>query len=134
MKTNDKTETPITLNMNTLLAMAQQNPEYSKMLAGLYHVDELIKKFVADEVDRITDGTMYYIKTEIMNQVYNLYLFNAEVNATVGFTWVLADFLTKCQTKMIENEVIKVTRVMVKRLNNGPLKKGTNVTTWISLE
>jgi hypothetical protein len=119
-----------TLNLNQLSELARTNPKYAKMFAGLAQIDNYIKKFVEDIVRNQTDPSIYYIKTELMAQCYTLYLFNSERQATVGVSWPLADFLTKCEDKTIELDMnIKVKR-MISKFGEAGLSTGDKIT-WI---
>ena len=101
------------------------------MFGGLAQIDNSIKKFVEEIVCNQTgDSSVYYIKTELMSQCYNLYLYNSERRITVGVSWLLVDFLQKCENKTIEYEVnTKITR-MLKAFDKNDLL--TNKINWIN--
>lgn len=109
------------INLNDLKILAKKNPKYAKLLGEIAGIDQLIKNIVNDTITNSTDPKVYFIKTELFNQCYNLYLFNSELNATVAHTWLFDDFLKKCQTKMIDIEVETVTKYMLKKFKEEKL-------------
>ncbi len=119
-----------TLNLNQLSTMAQTNPRYAKMFAGLAQIDKYIKKFVEDVVCNQTDPDIYYIKTELMAQCYTLYLYNAERQATIGVSWPLADFLKKCEDKSIEFDINAKVTQMISKFGEAGLSVGDRIN-WI---
>lgn len=122
---------PKAINLSQLGELAKANPKYARMFGGLAQIDNSIKKFVEEIVCNQTgDSSVYYIKTELMSQCYNLYLYNSERRITVGVSWLLVDFLQKCENKTIEYEVnTKVTR-MIKAFDKNDLL--TNKINWIN--
>lgn len=125
-----KIKTPIeAINLNQLAALAKVNPKYTKMFAGLSQIDNLIKKFVEDTICNYADPSVYYIKTELMAQCYTIYLYNSERESTIGATWPLAEFLTKCESKTIEYDVISKTKQMLNKFGQAGLS--TDKINWI---
>lgn len=118
------------INLNKLAELARANPRYAKMLAGLAQIDNFIKDFVKDIVTSEADASIYYIKTELMNQCYTLYLYNSERQATVGVSWALADFLQKCEDKSIEYDVNNKVRRMIAKFGESGLSVGEKIN-WI---
>ena len=106
------------LNLNDLSLLARKNPKYAKLLGELAGIDQIIKNFANDIITNYSDSNVYFIKTELLNQCYNLYLYNSERNATIGYSWLFDDFLTKCQTKVIEKDVEKAVKKMIDSFNN----------------
>lgn len=106
------------LNLNDLSLLARKNPKYAKLLGELAGIDQIIKNFANDIITNYSDPNVYFIKTELLNQCYNLYLYNSERNATIGYSWLFDDFLTKCQTKVIEKDVEKAVKKMIDSFNN----------------
>ena len=119
------------INLEDLYKLAQANPKYSKMLQGLYSIDVIIKNFVSNTIDENDDSSLYYIKTELMSQCYNLYLYSIERQAIVGVTWELTDFLTKCETKLIEADVEKKTLKMLNKFQQQKLMLGERIN-WVN--
>lgn len=109
------------INLNDLKTLAKKNPKYAKLLGEIAGIDQLIKNIVNDTITNSDDPKVYFIKTELFNQCYNLYLFNSELNATIGHTWLFDDFLNKCQTKIIDIEVETVTKDMLKKFKQEKL-------------
>lgn len=118
------------INLNSLAQLAQNNPRYAKMFAGLAQIDNFIKDFVKDIICNIADDSVYYIKTELMSQCYTLYLFNSERQATVGISWPLADFLEKCEKGQIEYDVNIKVRQMVDKFSESDLPTGDKII-WV---
>lgn len=118
------------INLNQLAELAKANPRYAKMFAGLAQIDNFVKKFVEDIICNQTDASVYYIKTELMNQCYTLYLYNSERQATVGVSWPLADFLNKCETKTIEYDINTKVTQMIKKFGTSGLSTGDKIN-WI---
>ena len=118
------------INLNQLSEMAKKNPKYTTVLAGLYKIDNHIKKFAEDIICNQTDHSVYYIKTELMAQCYTLYLFNSERVATVGVSWPLADFLKKCENKTIEYEITEKVIRMIKKFGETGISTGDRIN-WI---
>ena len=112
------------INLNDLARLAKANPTYATMLKGLYQIDIQIKQFVADEMERHVDSSQYFIKTELMNQCYNLYLYYSERDAMVGVSWTLTDFLVSCENKTIEDDVKEKVRKMLKKFQEKKIMTG----------
>ena len=111
------------INLNDLYLLAKNNPKYSKLLGEIAGIDKVIKGFAEDTIINYADPKVYYIKTELLNNCYNFYLFNSEVSATIGKSWLFNDFLSKCETKMIEKEIIESTTKMINMFNNQKLSE-----------
>lgn len=111
------------INLNDLGTLAKSNPKYATLFGELAGIDQFIKNFVNDTITNYADPSTYYIKTELLNQCYNLYLFNSEHNATVGHSWIFEDFLQKCQSKMIEKDVEVSVLKMIDKFNNEKLNE-----------
>ena len=118
------------INFNQLGELAKANPKYAKMFAGLAQIDNTIKKFIQDIVCNQADPSVYYIKTELMSQCYNLYLFNSERNAIVGVSWPLVDFLQKCENKVIQLEINTKVIQMINKFGEQHLD--TDKINWIN--
>lgn len=118
------------LNLNQLSELARTNPKYAKMFTGLAQIDNYIKKFVEDIICNEVDPSIYFIKTELMSQCYTLYLFNSERQAIVGVSWTLADFLTKCESKMIEYDINTKVKQMIKKFGEAGISTGDRIN-WI---
>lgn len=117
------------INLSQLSQLAKSNPKYARMFAGLAQIDNSIKKFVEEIVcNEVGDISIYYIKTELMSQCYNLYLYNSEQKATVGTSWLLVDFLKMCEDKTIEYEMNDKVSRMVKMFDK---KLRTDKTNWL---
>lgn len=106
------------INLNDLGGLAKQNPKYAELFGQLAGIDQLIKNFAGHIIETYADPNVYYIKTELLNQCYNLYLYNIERNITIGHSWLFDDFLNKCQTKLIEREVEKAIKSMINKFDN----------------
>lgn len=117
------------INIDDLQDAAQLTPQYTRLFIGITQIDKLIKQVVTDTVESNADNpSAYYVKTELIDMDYALYLFNAEQDATVGTRWRIDMFLDKCKDKTIEFDVqTKVVRMLKKF---GSKIKG-GVTHWI---
>ncbi len=118
------------INLNQLSEMAKTNPRYTKIFAGLAQIDGIIKNHVEEIVAATEDTAKFYVKTELMAQCYTLYLFNAEKQATVGVSWPLADFLDKCDKKLIGDDVRFKVEKMIARFDNKGLSTGEKIN-WV---
>ncbi len=118
------------INLNDLGKLAKANPKYATLLGEIAGVDKVIKQFATDTITNYADPKVYYIKTELLNQCYNIYLYNTERNMTIGKGWLFNDFLQKCQTKMIEKEVQDAVLLMINKFNNDT-KLSENKINWI---
>lgn len=118
------------MNLNDLMEMAKQNTQYKALFTGLAIIDKTIQSFVKDIIeDSVSNVQDYYIKTEIMNQCYSVYIFSTEQNATVGFSWPMAEFLQKCSGKNLEVDTnMKVKKALLKFKEKG---LSTTKTNWI---
>jgi uncharacterized protein YdcH (DUF465 family) len=122
--------TPAAINLAQLSELARKNPKYARMFAGLAQIDNSIKKFVEEIVcNLVGDSSIYYIKTELESQCYNLYLYNGERRVTVGMSWLLVDFLQKCEDKTIEYEMNDKVSRMIKMFDKKDLN--TNKVNWL---
>lgn len=119
------------LNLNDLYKLAKKDPKYTNLYAGLFQIDRQIKNMVSDTiVNLVDDPDMYYSKTLLLNQCYNLYLYNIERQATVGVSWTMADFLLKCENKTIQDDIKdKVTR-MVRKFGEANIESGEKIN-WV---
>ena len=118
------------INLNDLGALAKANPRYASLLGELAGIDQLIKNFATDTITNYADPNVYYIKTELLNQCYNIYLYNSERNMTIGKSWLFDDFLKKCQSKMIEKDIEQTILSMINSFNNDT-KLYENKINWI---
>lgn len=118
------------MTLNDLIELSKQNTQYKSLFTGLAMIDQTMQNFVKDIIkDSVTDIDNYYIKTEIMNQCYSVYVFNSSQNVTVGFSWPMADFLTMCSGKNLELETnTKIKKVLLKFKEKG---LSTTKTNWI---
>ena len=118
------------INLSQLSELARKNPKYARMFAGLAQIDNSIKKFIENIVcNQVDDSSIYYIKTELESQCYNLYLFNTERKVTVGMSWLLVDFLQKCEDKTIEYEMNDKVPRMIQMFGKKDLN--TNKVNWL---
>ena len=120
----------IGINLNDLGELAKANPKYATLFGEIAGVDKVIKQFATDTVTNYADPSVYYIKTELLNQCYNLYLYNSERNITIGKGWLFEDFLQKCQSKMIEKDIEKTIISMIDKFNNDTKLNGNKIN-WI---
>jgi len=118
------------INLNDLNVLAKTNPKYATLFGELAGIDQLIKNFANDTITNYADPNVYYIKTELLNQCYNLYLYNTERNATIGRSWLFEDFLTKCQSKMIESDIETAVLDMINKFDND-LKLSEDKINWL---
>ena len=110
------------INLNQLAELAKSNPQYTQLYRGLAVIDNQVKQWVTGEIVNSADASIYFIKTELMSQCYNLMLFNSERQATVGVSWPLADFLRKCTDKSIEKDVITATNKIIDRFGESNIR------------
>lgn len=108
---------PNAVNLADLSKLVKKKPKYTKMFAGLAQIDNHVKKFIEDIICNQTDGSVYYIKTELSGHCYNLYLYNAEMKTTVGASWILVEFLEKCEKKTLELELNMKVSTMLQKFN-----------------
>ena len=120
----------IGINLNDLSKLAKKNPKYATLLGELAGIDMFIKNFCGDTIENYADAKVYFIKTELLNQCYNLYIYNRERNVTIGYSWLFEDFLCKCQTKMIEKDVENVVLKVIDKMNNDTKLSETKIN-WI---
>lgn len=109
------------MTLNDLMELAKKNTKYKSLFTGLAIIDQTMQNFVKDIIeDSVTNVDEYYIKTEIMNQCYSVLIYNSTHNATVGFSWPMADFLTMCSGKKLEVETnAKIKKVLLKFQEKG---------------
>lgn len=117
------------INLNDLGLLAKRNPKYATLFGQIAGIDKVIKNFANDVITNYADPDVYYIKTELLNHCYNLYLYNIDRNATVGYSWLFDDFITKCQTKRIEQEIKNVVLKMIDKF--GEEKLSESKINWI---
>ena len=122
-------QTPNAINLADLPKAVKKNPRYAKMFAGLAQIDNHVKKFIEDIVCNQTDGSVYYIKTELAGHCYHLYLYNIETRATVGASWPLAEFLERCENKSLELELNMKVSTMLQKFDT---KLEPNKVHWIN--
>lgn len=118
------------MTLKDLMELAKQNTQYKSLFAGLAIIDQTMQNFIKDIIeDSVSNVNEYYIKTEIMNQCYSVLIYNTSHNATVGFSWPMADFLTMCSGKNLELETnTKIKKVLLKFQEKGLSTTNTN---WI---
>ena len=109
------------LTLNDLMELAKQNTQYKSLFTGLAMIDQTMQKFIKDIIeDSVINIDEYYIKTEIMNQCYSVLIYNSNHNATVGFSWPMADFLSMCSGKKLEVETnTKIKKTLLKFQEKG---------------
>ena len=109
------------MTLNDLIELSKQNTQYKSLFTGLAMIDKTMQNFIKDIIkDSVSDIDNYYIKTEMMNQCYSVYIFNSSQNVTIGFSWPMADFLTMCSGKNLELEAnTKVKKVLLKFKEKG---------------
>ena len=110
--------------------MTKQNTKHKALFTGLAIIDQTMQSFIKDIIENsVSNVNEYYIKTEIMNQCYSVLIYNTIHNATVGFGWPLADFLTMCSSKSLELETnAKIKKALLKFQEKG---LSTTHTNWI---
>ena len=118
------------ISLNDLLTLAKQDPKYKNLFTGLAMIDKTMQSFIKDIIkDSVNNIEDYYVKTEIMNQCYSVYIFNAAQQVTIGASWPMADFLLMCEQKRLELDVnAKVKKMLLKFKDRG---LSTTKTNWI---
>ena len=118
------------MTLNDLIELSKKDTKYKSLFTGLAMIDQTMQNFIKDIIkDSVSNIDDYYIKTEIMNQCYSVYVFSIAHNATVGFSWPMADFLTMCAGKNLELETnTKIKKVLLKFQEKG---LSPNKTNWI---
>lgn len=111
------------INLNQLSELAKVNPQYTQLYLGLQKIDTQIKEWVKEEIINSSNPDIYYIKTELMSQCFNIMLYNSERQVTVGVSWPLAEFLEMCSNKTIQSQVISSTLKMLIKFNEKKIKK-----------
>ena len=121
------------INLNDLPELAKKNPKYASMFGSLKAIDTKIKEYAKDIVEqRASNPPAVYIKTELMGQCFNLYLFSTETKLTVGTIWPLVDFLEKCEKQTIEYDVQERIIKMLVRLGKPKTRRtDTDKIIWI---
>lgn len=122
------------ISLNDLIELSKKDTQYKKLFTGLAMIDQTMRSLSKDIIsDIITDDEKakeYYIKTEIMNKCYSLYIFNSIQQVTIGVSWPLADFLTLCSTKSLEFELqLKIKRI-ISKFNDKGLSTGNRIN-WL---
>lgn len=121
----------IGINLNDLMSLAKSNPKYAELFGSISGMDALVKQMATDAIETYaTDPSEYYIKTELLNFCYNMYLYNTERAVIVGYSLLFNDFLTKCQTKEIENDIQEAVKKMLTLF--GTKNLSNNKVNWIS--
>lgn len=103
------------IDFNQIAQLAKTNPKYASLLSSLAQIDSTIKKMIADEIENIDDGSQYFIKTELMNRCYMVYLYYVPRRLTVATSWTISDFLLKCENKIIEYDIKVRVEQMISR-------------------
>ena len=118
------------MTLNDLIELSKKDTKYKSLFTGLAIIDQTMQNFIKDIIeDSVSNVNDYYIKTELMNQCYSVYIFNISQNATVGFSWPMADFLTMCANKTLELETnTKIKKALLKFQEKG---LSTTKTNWI---
>lgn len=121
------------MSLNDLIKAAKHSKEHKKLFTGLALIDKTVQDFVKDIMGDVVPGdeiTEFFIKTELMNQCYSLYIFNRTQQVTIGMSWPMADFLTMCSKKTLEMELnTKVRRIFLKFKDKG-LSTGNRIN-WL---
>lgn len=121
---------PKGINMNDLHELAKSSPKHAQLLLGLSQIDASVKRQARETIEaKANEPGDYYIKTELFNHCYNMYLYNKSVNATVGTTWTLTDLLTQCSNKTMLWSVESITLKAIEKLGEKKLK--STKTYWI---
>ena len=118
------------MTLNDLIELSKKDTKYKSLFTGLAIIDQTMQNFIKDIIaDSVSDINDYYIKTEIMNQCYSVYIFSISQNVTVGFSWTMADFLSMGANKKLELETnTKIKKVLLKFQEKG---LSPNKTNWI---
>lgn len=120
-----------TIDLERLPEIARRFPKMTNFLKGIQEIDLRIKNHIKEvTIDKCKNSDQYYLKTELQNQCYNVYLFQAESRKTVGFSIPLADLLEKCQNKTVFNVIDEKTSKCIVALEMDT-KKLTNKINWI---
>lgn len=105
-------------SLNDLIELSKKNTKYKKLFTGLAMIDkttqDIIKDTVANSVNNVDE---YYIKTELSNHCYSVYIYNTDSNATVGYSWLLSEFLNMCSSKTIESNIQDKVKKILKEFN-----------------
>lgn len=114
------------MSLTDLLELAKHSEQHKQLFYGLALVDktmqDLVKNIMLSEIQEDIDE--YYIKTDIMNQCYSLYVFNKVRQITIGVSWTLADFLLLCSNKQINIEIELKVKQIIKKFNEKGLSVG----------
>ena len=118
------------ITLNDLIELSKKDTQYKSLFMGLAMIDKTTQNFIKDIIkDSVSNVDDYYIKTEIMNQCYSVYIFSISQNVTIGFSWTMADFLTMCANKKLELETnTKIKKTLLKFQEKG---LSTTKTNWI---
>lgn len=120
------------MSLNDLLELSKNSEKHKKLFNGLALIDKTMQGMVRDILLNEIKGNIdeYFIKTEIMNQCYSLYIFNQAQQVTIGVSWPLADFLMLCSNKGLELDLqFKVKRIL-KRFTEKGLRIGNHIN-WV---
>lgn len=118
------------MTLNDLIELSKKDTQYKSLFMGLAMIDQTTQNFIKDIIkDSVSNVDDYYIKTEIMNQCYSVYIFSISQNVTVGFSWTMADFLSMGANKKLELEAnAKIKKALLKFQEKG---LSSNKTNWI---
>lgn len=121
------------MSLNDLIELSKHSKEHKQLFMALAMIDKTMQDFVKDIIaDSVSEEELkeYYIKTEIMNHCYSLYIFNRTQQVTVGVSWPIAEFLTMCAGKKLEMELnTKIKRMLLKFEEKG-LSTGSRIN-WL---
>lgn len=118
------------LCLNDLIELSKKDTKYKKLFMGLAMIDNTTQNIIKDAIaNSVSNVDEYYIKTELSNHCYSVYVYNINSNATVGYSWLLSDFLNMCSDKRIESSI----KDTVKKILKGFDKKNISTTkiNWV---
>lgn len=94
------------INLDHLSELVKTNPQYTKLFIGLSQIDKFVKQVIKDTIETHADNPDdYYVKTELSEKSYALYLWNAPRRDRASYEWPLELFLNMCKNKTVEFEI-----------------------------
>lgn len=120
------------MTLKDLVEYGKKNPKFNSLCTGLGILDATVHGFVKEIITNNVSSSevdMYYIKTGYSGQLYNVYLFYKPRQVTIGYSFMMADFLNKCSSHMIDEELnIIINKMIDKSLSKNVEKDKIN---WV---
>ena len=87
------------LKSTDLIDMAVKSKEHKGLLTGLAILDKTMNSFIREYImNEIPNSDIYFLKTCMEDQCYNIYIYNQETSTTSCYTMPYVSFLEMCST------------------------------------